>query len=203
MKTTRPLLSLFVLMLAIGCKNPQKGEGPVLETDKGEMTAESQSIINEAVSENEALHALNEVRTIMEALDKSILVDGTTPAELAAIFPIDLEKGDEGRYRKDISYSEYKTINEFAFEEGVLNSITCSTAFLDKTKKGQNNHGEEVLAYLTAKLGKPKTIDKEQRWEREKYNIVFRDVYFYDDGNWTLWIQSHKDYFPAEFLPEE
>ncbi|MEA1785713.1 hypothetical protein U1E44_06400 [Arenibacter sp. GZD96] len=202
MTTTKSTAILFVLALTISCNNTNT-QTQNKAISENEMTKEVETIINEAISENEAINALAEVKTIIEALDASIFMDKTTPQELATYFPIDLQKGDAGNYRNDVPYMEYKTINEFSFEEGVLNAIICASAYLDRNIKGQNNHGKEVLEYVITQLGKPEIVDREQHWEREHYNIIFRDIHFYEDGNWTLWIQSHKNYFPSEFLPEE
>lgn len=198
----KPAIILFALSVAISCHNSKK-DTQSNPTYENEMTDDMDAIISEAIAENEYQNTLDEIRNIIEALDKSILIDKTTAQELAKIFPIDLQNGDDGKYRIDKPYSDYKIIHDFSFEEGVLNSIICSSAHIDRSKKAITNRGSEILNYLTEKLGKPTISKKEQQWKRAQYNIVFRDIHFYEDGNWTLWIQSHKDYFPKEFLPEE
>ncbi len=176
-------------LLTISCVNTQK-------------KSEDQKIEEESVSHKDSTqialgkNGLTEVETVFNSLGKEIFIDKTTPEELAELYSIK-ESLYKNQYLIDTPYQKYgyKTMLIFTFEAGLLNSITSSSAVISQGDSIGFNHKAEVLDFLKNKLGVSTVRNnylKEYYWSKANYRVCFRD---YEDGNWSVWIQSKLDYF--------
>jgi competence protein ComGC len=185
------IVVVISLLLTISCGNTQKKE----ESEDKKIKEEFVSLID-STQVTLGKNGLTEVETIFNRLDKEIVIDKTTPEELAQLYSIK-ESLYKNQYLIDTPCQEYgyKTMLIFTFEEGVLNSITSSSAVITRGDSIGFNHKPEVLAFLKNELGVSIVRNdylKEYYWSKTNYRVCFRD---YDDGNWSVWIQSNLDYF--------